>query len=336
MNRITEILGIRYPIIQAPMSWVTSAELVAAVSNAGGMGTLGPNAGQQSAPKDLLEHALRLKQEIVKTRQLTDQPFGLNYFTGPEGSETSPFSEHTLQVALEEKVDILVVVGAVNTAEIRRLKSLGFTVVFRELHPTVSGAQAAEQAGADIIVATGFDEGGSTPEIPLGTMTVVPMIVDAVKIPVMATGGIADKRGVNAAFALGAEGVYLGTRFIASDESPAHSQAKQDILRHGAEDLILVRTGRGGFWRATPHELAQTAEALSDTEINASFAQLGNLKTAMLDGQLEQGINTVSSGIQFIDKIKPCREIITELLEDWIEKNGNAADSDRSFVPAAQ
>ncbi len=316
MNRVTEILGIAYPIVQAPMSWVTSAELVAAVSNAGGMGTLGPNAGQQTLPKDLPEYALRLKQEIVKTKQLTDKPFGINYFTGPEGSENSPFNEHTLKVAIEEKVDILVVVGASNRPEIERLKSLGFTVVFRELHPSVSGAQAAEQAGADIIVATGFDEGGSTPEMPLGTMTVVPMIVDAVKIPVMAAGGITDKRGVDAVFALGAEGVYLGTRFIASDESPAHPQAKQDILRHGAEDLILVRTGRGGFWRATPHELARAAKALSDTEINTSFAQLGNLKTAMLDGRLDQGINTVSSGIQFIGEIKSCSAIINELMED--------------------
>ncbi len=321
MNRITDILGIKYPIIQAPMSWVTSAELVAAVSNAGGMGTLGPNAGHHTVANGPVESAERLRTEIKKTRELTDKPFGVNYFPPAVDSGESPYGEAQLKVLIEEKVKILVVVGVANEKDIKRLKGLGFIIIFRELQPTVSGAKAAEKAGADIIVATGFDEGGSTPHIPIGTMTIVPMIVDAVSIPVMATGGISDKRGVNAAFALGAEGVYLGTRFIASVESPAHENAKQDIVKHGTEDLLLLPTGRGGYWRATPHSVALEAQNAIDKQENSNFSKIGNLKTAMLDGQLEEGINTVSSGIQFIKEIKTCAEIVNELMADFISAN---------------
>ncbi|NQX43759.1 nitronate monooxygenase [Paenibacillus tritici] len=321
MNRITDILGIKYPIIQAPMSWVTSAELVAAVSNAGGMGTLGPNAGHHTVANGPEDSAERLRTEIRKTKALTDKPFGVNYFPPAVDAGANPYGEAQLKVLMEEEVQVLVVVGEANEKDMKRLKGLGFTVVFRELHPTVMGAKKAEGAGADIIVATGFDEGGSTPDIPVGTMTVVPMIVDAVKIPVMATGGITDKRGVNAAFALGAEGVYLGTRFIASVESPAHENAKQDIVKHGTEDLVLLRTGYGGYWRATPHSAALEAHKLKDHEVDSTYSRIGNLKTAMLDGQLEEGINTVSSGIQFIQEITTCEEIINELMADYILKN---------------
>ncbi|MGF9699941.1 NAD(P)H-dependent flavin oxidoreductase [Paenibacillus sp. MABNR03] len=321
MSRITDILGIKYPIIQAPMSWVTSAELVAAVSNAGGMGTLGPNAGQNTTANGPDDSAERLRTEIRKTKELTDKPFGVNYFPPAVDAGENPYGEALLKVLVEEKVKVLVVVGEANEKDIKRLKEFGFTIVFRELHPTVLGAKKAERAGADIIVATGFDEGGSTPDIPVGTMTVVPMIVDAVNVPVMATGGISDKRGVNAAFALGAEGVYLGTRFIASVESPAHESAKQDIVKHGTEDLILLRTGYGGYWRATPHSTALEAQNLNDNQVNSTLSKIGNLKTAMLDGRLEEGINTVSSGIQFIREIKTCEDIVNELMADFISVN---------------
>lgn len=314
MNRINTLLDIEHPILQAPMSWVTSAELVAAVSNAGGMGSLGPNAGQRTEAISPSDNALRLRQVIIKTRRLTAKTFGVNYFTGPEDAAINSYNEEILKVVIEEQVKVLVVVGVPNAREIERLKGLGFIVIFRELHPTVSGARIAAQAGADILVATGFDEGGSTPEIPIGTMTIVPMLADAVDIPVLAAGGITDRRGVDAAFALGAEGVYLGTRFIASTESPAHPQAKQDIIGHGTEDLLLVRTGRGGYWRATPHALTRNAKGLNDQEINQSFARIGSLKAAMLDGKLDEGINTVSGGIQFIREIKSCQEIVDELM----------------------
>ncbi|WP_405152289.1 NAD(P)H-dependent flavin oxidoreductase [Paenibacillus sp. FSL K6-0108] len=162
MNRVTEILGIDLPVIQAPMSWVTSGELVAAVSNAGGMGTLGPNAGQTTVASNAIETAERLRNEIRKTRKLTDKPFGVNYILTPVGAGEKPYSTAILNVLIEEKVKVVFTVGGSNPSEVKKLKELGFTVVYRELTPSIEGAKAAEQAGADIIVATGFDEGGSS------------------------------------------------------------------------------------------------------------------------------------------------------------------------------
>ncbi len=231
------------------------------------------------------------------------------------------FGQEVLKVLIEEKVKIVVAVGFANGKEIKKLKQLGFTVVFRELTPTVAGAKAAEEAGADIIVATGFDEGGVTPRHPIGTMTIVPLIVDAVEVPVMATGGIVDKRGVNAVFALGAEGVYLGTRFIASKESLASEKTKQAIVNNKTEDLVLFRAN-DSFWRATPHKLALESKKLdeagvSDREISKKIQESGGLKTAMLDGNLDEGIVTVSSAIGLINDIKDCKEIVAELMGDF-------------------
>ncbi|WP_405152288.1 NAD(P)H-dependent flavin oxidoreductase [Paenibacillus sp. FSL K6-0108] len=146
-------------------------------------------------------------------------------------------------------------------------------------------------------------------------MTIVPLIVDAVSVPVLATGGIVDKRGVNAAFALGAEGVYLGTLFIASEESPAHERTKRAIVEYGAEDLVLLKTEHGGFWRSIPNALALETVKL-DAEGGRREKPIGDLKTAMLDGNFEDGIITVSNGIEFIKEIKSCKAIVEELTRD--------------------
>lgn len=317
MNRVTEVLGIKYPIIQAPMSWVTSAELVAAVSNAGGMGVLGPHAGQNINSNDPEEIGERLRKEIQKTKQLTNKPFGVNYLLVEDSQEDHPTTNQILKVCIEENVKVIVAVGFPNEQGIKKLKELGFTVIFRDTNPTVTGAKAAEAAGADIIVATGFEAGGVAPSNQVGTMTIVPLIVDAVSIPVMATGGIVDKRTVNAAFALGAEGVYLGTRFIVTKESPASEVSKQDIIKHGSEDLILIKTTFGSFLRSTPHTLAlQTKKLASEggsAEIRGQAFKLG-----MLDGKLDEGIINVSSSIDHIKEIKTCKEIVNELMEDII------------------
>lgn len=321
MNRVSRILGIKLPIIQAPMSWITSAELAAAVSNAGGMGTLGPHAGHNSEPVNAEEIGERLRQEIVKTKKLTNQPFGINYSLHAN-SWDSPISQQIIKVMLEENVKIIVVAGWLNVEDIKRMKKLGFIVIFREITPTVAGAKAAEAAGADIIVATGFDEGGSTPASPVGTMTIVPLIVDAVNVPVLATGGIVDRRRVNASLALGAEGVYIGTRFIVAQESPAHAKTKEDIIEHGMDDLILIKTPYGGFWRATPHTLALQAQKIDREGGDSSVigGTPGGLKMGMLDGKLEEGIVTISSAIDSITEIQTAKEIVDELMADYSSK----------------
>lgn len=253
-NRVSRILGIKYPIIQAPMMWITSAELVAAVSNAGGLGILGPNAGQNTSTNDPDEIAERLRREIIKTRKLTDKPFGVNISISQK--ELSKSNKAILKLLTEEKVNILAVVGEPNVEQIKALKQQGFIVIFREVSPTVAGAKAAEAAGADIICANGFDAGGFTPKNPIGTMVIVPLIVDAVNVPVLASGGIVDKRTVNASFALGAEGVYLGTRFIASVESPVSNKTKENMVKFNTDDMLLYRTSYS-YNRATPNKLAK-------------------------------------------------------------------------------
>ncbi|WP_221411752.1 NAD(P)H-dependent flavin oxidoreductase [Dysgonomonas capnocytophagoides] len=317
-NRISRILGIKYPIIQAPMMWITSAELVAAVSNAGGLGILGPNAGQKTSTNDPDEIAERLRNEIIKTRKLTDKPFGVNITISQK--ELSKSNRAILKVLSEEKVKILAVVGEVNVEQIKGFKNQGFIVIFREVSPSVAGAKAAEAAGADIIGATGFDAGGFTPKNPVGTMVIVPLIVDAVNVPVLASGGIVDKRTVNASFALGAEGVYLGTRFIASVESPVSNKTKENMVKFNTDDMLLYHTTYS-FNRATPNKLAKELKEMdiagaTGVEIDKKMYGDGGLKTGMLEGNTDRGIDSYSSSIGLIKDIKTCEEIVKELMAD--------------------
>lgn len=318
-NRVTEILNIKYPIIQASMSWLTSAELVAAVSNAGGMGILGPNAGQTELTTDPVETAERMRREIIKTRALTDKPFAVQYFI-PMNGDPYGFSSNVLKVVREEKVNYLLVLGmglGNEAEEVKALKEEGFVIIYRDLNPTVESAKAIEAAGADIIIATGYDEGGGLPAHAIGTMTITSLIADAVNIPVLAAGGIVDHRSVKASMILGAEGVYVGTRFITSNECPASELCKQDIVNSKTSDLIEVKAMP--TWRCTPHKLASDLNLLSQNGASREELEqkLGNgaIRVGMLEGNLDAGINTVSNAIGLIKEIKPCKEIIEELVE---------------------
>lgn len=256
-NRVTERLGIQYPIVQAAMSWLTDAKLVAAVSNAGGMGVMGPHAGYQTRPSGPEEVGQRIRNEIHKIKALTEKPFALNLYLPPDG-QSDPYSQATFEAAVAEGVRYFVTVGSVNRAMAKAIKDNGSMWIHRELTPSPEAAKIAEQHGADILIATGYDEGGTIPQNKIGTFSIVPAIVDAVRIPVMATGGINDIRGVRAAFALGAEAVYVGTRFIASEECPAAEATKQDIIQSKGSDLIMVSS----FSRSTPHQFARELEAM--------------------------------------------------------------------------
>ena len=167
MNRVSKILNIKYPIIQGPMAWITSPELVAAVSNAGGLGTLGTSAGSDEIITGIEETVEAMRGAIRKTRELTDKPFGVNVF--PKAIDPYGFSSSVVEMLKEENVMILVVAGIVDKDELLKWKNEGFTIIFREANPTVRGAIEAEKAGVDIIVATGCDEGGSMPNLSTGT-----------------------------------------------------------------------------------------------------------------------------------------------------------------------
>lgn len=198
-NRVARILGIEKPVVQGPLSWLTDARLVAAVGNAGGLGVLGPNAGLTAATAVSTPEATaeKMREEIRKTKQLTEKPFGVNLIPTAENDIWTPA---ILPVIKEEGVKVVVYTGygdgSLKPALFDELKAAGITIIYRDINPTPENSRRAEQAGADIIVATGFDEGGTLPGTALGTFTIVPLIVDAVqRVPVMAAGGITDARG---------------------------------------------------------------------------------------------------------------------------------------------
>lgn len=324
-NRVSKLLNIKYPFVQGSMNWLTSARFVAAVSNAGGLGILGPNAGQSTVTRDAIENAERMRQEIRKTRALTDQPFAVQYIMGVPGL-ANPFSEGILRVLQEEKVqDIMVLgIGKIYEAEqVKTLKDMGFTILFRGLTPTVESARAVEAAGADIYIATGYDEGGALPENPVGTMVIVPLISDALEIPVLAAGGIVDNRTVKAAMILGAEGVYVGTALLVAEEAPLSMAAKQDILRAHLQDLIVYRSVPTQ-WRVTPHKLGLKLleldrEGLPGKDINEQMLEGGDIRSGMLLGNLENGIVSVSNSVDYLKEIRPVKAIIEEMMQGVVE-----------------
>lgn len=320
-NRICDILHIKYPIVQAAMNWITDANMVAAVSNAGGMGVLGPNAGAKFEGHQRISTEDRYRNEFRNIKAQTENPFAVNVFLPEDGmTDMEAYSEKIIDVAFEEGVKIFVTVGQVNKKLVKQMKQGKGIWVHRELTPSPEAARLAESEGADILIATGYDEGGWIPQNKIGTFSIVPTIVDAVQIPVMATGGINDIRGVRAAFALGAEGVYVGTRFILSDECPASDACKQDIIQSKGKDLVFV----SGTQRSTPHtfakELARLYEAgMSTAELDEKINQIDGLRPGMLEGRLDEGIVSVNTAIDLIKDVKSCEGIVKELMADFID-----------------
>ena len=321
-NRVCQILKIEKPVIQGPMFWLTDAKLVAAVSEAGGLGVLGPHAGQDSLPKDDAERAERMRKEIQKVKELTSKPFGINIFHSEQNPDIQ--LQLMLKVVYEEKVPVAVVVHmGPDAAEdiITELKAHGVTVVFRHISITPDLARKAEKAGADIIVATGMDEGGTLPNHNIGTFSIVPLIVDSVKIPVMAAGGITDKRTFNAAFALGAEGVFCGTLFLAAKEARTAENVKEMMLKANATDIDFFRT-TPYYYRSIPTPLSQRLvkmdnELKTREEISNEMHPMRNMKFGMLDGQVDVGYVSVGLGISMIHSIRPCKEIIDDITQDY-------------------
>lgn len=298
-TKITELLGIKYPVFQGAMAWIADAELAASVSNAGGMGIIAAGT---------MEPEL-LRAEIKKAKTLTDKPFGVNLML------MSPFVNEHLKVILEEK-PAAVTTGAGNPAPfIKALKAEGIKVF--PVTPGVSLAKFAERAGADGIIAEGTESGGHIGNH--ATMSLVPQVVSAVKIPVIAAGGIASGEGMAAAVCLGAEGVQCGTVFVASEECNVSDAYKDMILK--ANDNSTAVTGRsvGLAVRSLKSKLISTLDKMEKEEKTALEIEeftAGSLRKAVKDGNIEEGQFMSGQVAGLIKSVKKCEDIIKEMVFD--------------------
>lgn len=220
------------------------------------------------------------------------------------------------------KVLVVNYVGGIRESLFRELKEHDIKIIFRSLNPDPEEAKEAERCVADIIVATGFDEGGTLPDMTLGTFSIVPLIVDAVDhVPVMAAGGISNSRAFNAVMALGAEGAYCGTAFLMSKESRMAENVKQAVLKANAKDLLLFRT-MPAYYHSLPGALANKLVEMdragaTNEELGKTMGGFANLRKGMLDGDMENGYVSVGNGISDIHEIKSAKDIIDEMTKDY-------------------
>lgn len=320
-HSVSNILGIEKSVIQGPLSWLTDARLVAAVSNAGGLGVLGPNAGltAETAVSTPEETAEKMREEIRKTKMLTEKPFGVNLIPAVENDIWTP---PMMQVIKEEGVRAVVYTGygenVVIPALFDELKEAGIKIIYRDINPTPENSRQAEAAGADMIVATGFDEGGTLPGTALGTFSIVPLIVDAVKsVPVLAAGGITDNRTARAAHALGAQGVFAGSVFISTNESRVPQSVKEKIVAANGLDMLLFRT-LPDYYRSLPGKLPEKLVQMDKAgasweEIAAAMGGLRGLRVGMLEGNSDEGYIALGTGIGSIRSVKSVAEVVNEL-----------------------
>ena len=302
-TRITDLLGIEYPIIQGGMAWVAEHTLAAAVSNAGGAGIIAGG----NAPIDYLREQIRLCKEK------TYKPFGVNVML------MSPNAADLAQLCIDEKI-AFVTTGAGNPGTyVAAWKEAGIKVI--PVVPSVALAKRMEKSGADAVIAEGTESGGHIGENT--TMCLVPQVVDAVSIPVIAAGGIADGRGMAASFMLGAEGVQIGTRFLASEECQIHPTFKDLVIK--AKDTDSVVTGR---YTGHPCRNVKTkfAKKLANGEKDGTLSPeefenltVGALRRAVVDGDLESCSFLCGAIAGMINDIKPCADIVKEI-NDGAEK----------------
>ncbi len=297
-TRVTKLLGIEKPIIQGGMAWVAESHLAAAVSEAGGFGLI----GAANAPAEVVRNYIR------EAKELTDRPFGVNIML------LSPFADEIAQVVVEEGV-AAVTTGAGNPEKyMARWKEADIKVI--PVVASVALAKRMERCGADAVVAEGTESGGHIGQAT--TMTLVPQVVDAVSIPVIAAGGIADGRGFAAAMMLGAEAVQMGTRFCVSDECVIHENYKERILK--AKDIDSEVTGRSHGHPVRGLRNRMTREYLKLEAEGASFEDLekltlGGLKKAVVDGDTDHGSVLAGQIAGMVTKRQSCKEIVDEIME---------------------
>ncbi len=308
-NRITELLGIRYPIIQGGMQWVGRAELASAVSNAGGLGVL---TGLTQPTPD----ALRI--EIERCRSMTSKPFGVNLTILP--SANPPPYEAYLDVVLSSGVRILETAGNNPKEFILKAKAARVKIVHK--CTSVRHALSAERNGVDAVSIDGFEAAGHPGEDDVGGLVLFAAAADKVKIPLVASGGIADGRGMAAALALGAEGVNMGTRFCVTQEAPIHDAIKQALINAGERDTQLIFRTMRNTGRVFKNAISQEVVALEQQHGGVEFKDIHHLvagsrgRGALESGDVDGGLVWASQVVGLIHDIPTCAELIERMVAD--------------------
>ena len=294
---VCDLLGIEHPVIQGGMTYLASAVLVAAVSDAGGLGILGTG----NAPADWV------REQIGLVRMLTDRPFGVNVML------RSPFAEEVMKAIIEEKVPVVATGGGDPSSYLPQLRSVGSKIV--PVVSTVAASKRLEELGADAVVAEGAESGGHVGEVT--TMALLPRVVDSVSIPVIAAGGIADGRGLAAALALGAQAIQMGTRFICTEECIAHPRFKERIIEADGRSAIVIGRSTGHPIRCLENEL--TREFLATPKGEASlekYFRSRKLYSGVIEGNTEDGFLMAGQSVGLIKEIATAKEVVEQVVAE--------------------
>ena len=312
-TRVSRLLGIRVPIVQGGMQWVGRAEMAAAVSNAGGLGTL--SALTPPTPQDL-------GREIERCRRLTDQPFGVNV-TMLRSTQAPPY-DSIFATIVEHGVRVVETAGNVPQEVFDRLRGAGVTVIHK--CTSVRHALAAEERGVDIVSIDGFECAGHPGEDDVPGLVLIPAAVRALKVPVIASGGIADGRGMAAALALGAEGVNMGTRFVATREAPVHENIKNALVAAQQTDTRLMFRSLRNTARVLSNAVSEEVLALERRPGGCSFDDLRPLvagargQAALQSGEVDDGVVWAGQVVGLIDDIPSCEELLARMVAECRER----------------
>lgn len=308
-TRVTELLGIQFPIIQGGMQWVARAELAAAVSNAGGLGIL--SALTQPTPNDL-------KHEIERCKAMTDKPFGVNLTMLP--SAAPPPYEQYLEAVIDSGVRILETAGNVPEAYFAKARAAGIVVVHK--CTAVRHALAAERRGVDAISIDSFECAGHPGEDDIGGLVLIPAAARRLDIPLIASGGIGDGRGMAAALALGAEGINMGTRFCATLEAPIHADIKQMMLDRTERDTNLIYRTLRNTGRCLKNAISDEVVAIERRPGGCEFKDIQPLvagargRAALASGNFDDGLVWGGQVVGLIDDVPSCAELIQRIVSE--------------------
>jgi enoyl-[acyl-carrier protein] reductase II len=295
-NRITKMLGVEYPIVQAPMGWIARAQLASAVSNAGGMGIIETSSGELDA----------VRNEIRKMRELTDKPFGVNI------AQAFVRDPDIVKFVIDQNVRFVTTSAGDPAKYCRELKAAGLTVF--HVIPTLRAALKAVEAGVDGLIVEGGEGGGFKNPQPVSSMVLLPLVRENVDVPIIAAGGIADGRTMAAAFALGAEGVQMGTRMVSAAESPVHENWKRAIVAAAETDTVFLNQFSKPALRALRTGKTSWLEREPGPNMMSEF---GHAKDLYFGGDMEASIALSGQVCGRIDSVKPVAQIVRETVDDF-------------------